>query len=73
MKRKRTGSNQSWFPENWTDSDIAAVGARVAELPKFSRAENGVTIFGEYNGVRFGVIKTDGEIGIIFPDATQQP
>ncbi|PFM65222.1 transposase [Bacillus cereus] len=67
------GSNQSWFPENWTDSDIAAAGTRVAELPEFSGVENGVTIFGEYNGVRVGVIKTDGEIGTIFPDATQQP
>ncbi|MFL0490392.1 MULTISPECIES: EndoU domain-containing protein [Bacillus] len=73
VKRKRIGSNQSWFPENWTDSDIAAAGAKVAELPEFSSAENGVTIFGEYNGVRVGVIKTNGEIGTIFPDATQQP
>ncbi|EOV9529292.1 EndoU domain-containing protein [Bacillus cytotoxicus] len=73
VKRKRTGSNQSWFPENWTDSDIAAAGAKVAESPEFSSAENGVTIFGEYNGVRVGVIKTNGEIGTIFPDATQQP
>ena len=25
------------------------------------------------NGVRVGVIKTNGEIGTIFPDATKQP
>nr|MDH3082442.1 hypothetical protein [Bacillus subtilis] len=30
-----------------------------------------MTIFGEYKGVRVGVIKTNGEIGTIFPDATK--
>ncbi|MDP5259959.1 T7SS effector LXG polymorphic toxin, partial [Shouchella clausii] len=73
VKAKRTGSNQSWFPENWTESDITAAGAKVAESPKFANAENGVAIFGEYKGVRVGVIKTNGEIGTIFPDATKQP
>ncbi|MCM3525226.1 T7SS effector LXG polymorphic toxin [Bacillus subtilis] len=73
VKAKRSGSNQSWFPESWTESDIAAAGAKIAELPEFTNAENGVTIFGEYKGVRVGVIKTNGEIGTIFPDATKQP
>ncbi|MCY7809157.1 EndoU domain-containing protein [Bacillus spizizenii] len=73
VKAKRSGSNQSWFPESWTESDIAAAGAKIAELPEFANAENGVTIFGEYKGVRVGVIKTNGEIGTIFPDATKQP
>ncbi|WP_459502586.1 EndoU domain-containing protein [Bacillus sp. C1] len=52
---------------------MATAGAKVAELPEFASTENGVTIFGEYNGVRVRVIKTNGEIGTIFPDATQQP
>ncbi|MFS3915862.1 T7SS effector LXG polymorphic toxin [Bacillus australimaris] len=73
VKAKRTGSNQSWFPENWTESDIAAAGAKIVESPDFSKVENGVTIFGEYKGVRVGVIKTNGEVGTIFPDATKQP
>ncbi|CGF80664.1 membrane protein [Streptococcus pneumoniae] len=73
VKAKRTGSNQSWFPESWTESDITAAGAKIAELPGFANTENGVAIFGEYNGVRVGVIKTNGEIGTIFPDATKQP
>ncbi|WP_342566706.1 EndoU domain-containing protein [Psychrobacillus sp. FSL K6-4046] len=30
VKAKRTGSNQSWFPENWTESDIKAAGAKSA-------------------------------------------
>lgn len=33
MKAKRSGSNQSWIPESWTESDIAAAGAKIAELP----------------------------------------
>ncbi|MFB8733323.1 EndoU domain-containing protein [Bacillus sp. SL00103] len=69
-KAKRTGSNQSWFPENWTESDIAEAGAKIVKSPHFSKVENGVTIFGEYKGVRVGVIKTNGEVGTIFPDAT---
>nr|WP_268876865.1 T7SS effector LXG polymorphic toxin [Bacillus altitudinis] len=73
VKAKRTGSNQSWFPENWTESDIAAAGAKIVESPDFSKVENGVAIFGEYKGVRVGVIKTNGEVGTIFPDATKQP
>lgn len=70
---KRSGSNQSWLPENWRESDIAVAGVKIAELPEFANAENGVTIFGEYKGVRVGVIKTNAEIGTIFPDATKQP
>ena len=27
-------------------------GAKIAELPGFANTENGVAIFGEYNGVR---------------------
>ncbi|MFQ6319793.1 EndoU domain-containing protein [Bacillus halotolerans] len=70
---KRSDSNQYWFPESWTESCIAAAGAKIAELPEFTSAENGVTIFGEFKGVRVGVIKTNGEIGTIFPDGTKQP
>ncbi len=73
VKAKRAGSNQSWFPESWIEPDITVAGAKIAELPEFANAENGEAIFGEYNGVRVGVIKTNGEIGIIFPDATKQP
>ncbi|ENH97020.1 transposase [Gracilibacillus halophilus YIM-C55.5] len=73
MKAKRTGSNQSWFPENWTEADITAAGAKIAELDRFSNAENGMAIFGEYKEIRVGVIKTNGEIGTIFSDATKQP
>ncbi len=35
--------------------------------------KNGVIMFGEYKGVRVGVIKTSDNIGTIFPDADMQP
>ncbi|OEH81125.1 hypothetical protein BCR26_17615 [Enterococcus rivorum] len=70
---KRTGTGQSWFPENWTGKDIETAGQQIASQPNFSSAKNGEVIFGDYNGVRVGVIKTDGKIGTIFPDGTKQP
>ena len=54
---KRTGTEQAWFPQNWSDTKI----------------KDGVISFGEYDGVRVGIIKTDGRIGTIFPDADLQP
>lgn len=33
----------------------------------------GVAVFGEYNGVKVGVIRTKGKMSTIFPDATSQP
>ncbi|MBF2453567.1 T7SS effector LXG polymorphic toxin [Listeria seeligeri] len=73
IKAKRIGNNQSWFPENWTSKDIKSAGQHIASQSNYAIAKDGEVIFGEYNGVRVGVIKTDGEIGTIFPDATKQP
>ncbi|WP_228463392.1 T7SS effector LXG polymorphic toxin [Listeria seeligeri] len=70
---KRTGTGQSWFPENWTKKDIENAGQHIANQSNFADAKNGEVVFGEYNGVRVGVIKTDGNIGTIFPDGTKQP
>ncbi len=70
---KRTGTGQSWFPENWTSKDIETAGQHIASQPNFASAKHGEVIFGDYNGVRVGVIKTDGKIGTIFPDGTKQP
>lgn len=72
-KGKRTGTGQAWFPETWTKGDISKAGEYVANMPDHVNVADGVTIFGEYNGVRVGVIKTNGEIGTIFPDNMMQP
>lgn len=73
VKAKRIGTNQSWFPESWTESDIAQAGEYVGNLPGNKSVEDGVITYGEYKGVRVGVIRTDGKISTVFPDATCQP
>ncbi len=73
VRAKRTGNNQSWFPENWTNKDIESAGQYIASQPNYAIAKDGEAIFGEFNGVRVGVIKTDGKPATIFPDATRQP
>ncbi len=73
VKVKRTGSNQSWFPESWTESDIVSAGEYVGNLKGNINAVDGVISYGEVNGVRVGVIRTNGQISTVFPDATIQP
>lgn len=34
VKAKRTGTNQSWFPENWCESDITNAGVYVGIYQK---------------------------------------
>jgi Bacterial EndoU nuclease len=72
-KLKRSGMGQSWFPESWSEDDIKNAGEYVANLPGNTNVADGMAVFGEYKGVRVGVIRTNGKIGTIFPDAGQQP
>ena len=73
VKAKRTGNNQSWFPKNWTESDIVNAGEYVGNLKENINAADGVISYGEVNGVRVGVIRTNGQISTVFPDAIMQP
>ena len=70
---KRTGTGQAWFPKNWSDSKIKEAGNYVTNLPDNKNLPDGVIGYGEYDGVRVGIIKTDGKIGTIFLDADLQP
>ncbi len=72
-KRKRTGTNQSWFPKEWTSKDIKRAGEHVANLKhnKSTSVKDGQPIFGTWKGVRVGVIRTNGIIATIFPDSKQ--
>jgi|GEM_PF-467052 len=70
---KRTGTGQSWFPENWTRADIKSAGEHVVKnTPNFEAIPDGQPVYADYNGVRTGVIKTDGKPATIFPDGSQQ-
>lgn len=70
---KRAGAGQAWFPKNWSDSKIKEAGNFIANLPENKNLPDGVIGYGEYDGVRVGIIKTDGKAGTIFPDADLQP
>lgn len=70
---KRAGTGQAWFPKNWSDSKIKEAGNFIANLPENKNLPDGVIGYGEYDGVRVGIIKTDGKVGTIFPDADLQP
>lgn len=72
-KFKRTGTGQAWFPENWSEVDIKNAGEYVANLPSNKNLGDGTWAFGEYNGVRVGIIKNNGEVGTIIPDNSIQP
>lgn len=64
---------QAWFPESWTEIDIKNAGEYVANIPENVNIPDGAWIFGEYNSVRVGIIKNNGEIGTIIPDNSRQP
>ena len=71
-KKKRTGSSQSWFPKNWTKQDIKLAGQHIANLKSNRKIPDGKAVYGNWKGVRVGIIKTHGKIATIFPDI-QQP
>lgn len=73
IKAKRIVTNQAWFPRKWTGSDIAHAGKNVENLPDNRNLAYGLAAFGEYKGVRVGIICTNGRISTIFPDAEWQP
>lgn len=71
QKKKRTGTNQAWFPASWTPKDIRHAGEHVAGLKGNRHVPDGKTSWGVYKGVRVGVIRTHGKISSIFPDSDQ--
>ncbi|WP_354093275.1 EndoU domain-containing protein [Clostridium gasigenes] len=62
-----------WFPESWSEHDIVNAGEYVGNLKENINVIDGVVSYGEVNGVRVGVIRNNGQISTIFPDATMQP
>ena len=72
-KSKQSGIGQAWFPSNWNDRDIKRAGSHVAGLKENRHVPDGVPVFGNYKGVRVGVIRTNGKISTVFPDSNQTP
>ncbi|WP_088825963.1 EndoU domain-containing protein [Listeria goaensis] len=71
VKAKRTGNNQSWFPENWINKDIESAGQHVASQPNFASVKDREAILVSSTVCELG-IKTDGKPATIFPDVTRQ-
>ena len=69
--KKRTGIGQAWFPKEWNSKDIRHAGEHVANLKGNRHVKDGTSVFGMWKGVRVGVIRTNGQIGTIFPDSNQ--
>jgi len=73
-KMKRSGFRQSWFPESWAERNIKSAGEYVVRNTKnFGDIADGVPVYGTFNNVRVGVIKTKGKSATIFPDSSKQP
>ncbi len=70
---KKAGEGMAWFPRHWSVRDMVRAGEHVSGLKKNRGVRNGVTMWGRYKGVRVGVIKTNGQIATVFPDARYQP
>jgi len=72
---KTQGIGQSWFPSNWTKQDIDTAAKHVIQQNQstYNSLADGVPLFDTYNGVRVGLIKTNGQFATIFPDNKFQP
>lgn len=70
-KMKQTGTGQAWFPKDWTEKDIKHAGEHVANLKGNKHVKDGVAVYGNWKGVRVGVIRTNGMLSTIFPDSKQ--
>ena len=68
---KRKSMGQTWFPNSWTTKDIRHAGEHVAGLKGNRHVPDGKAVYGVYKGVRVGVIRTNGKIATVFPDADQ--
>ena len=69
---KRFYSGQTWFPKNWTKTDIIKAINYVISLPENQNAKDGQTMWGVCEGVKLGVKKRDGKIVTAFP-CIEQP
>lgn len=67
--KKRTGSNQSWFPKDWDREKIKKAGQSVAKGKKFP---DGTIKCKRTKGVDVGIIRNEGKIATIFPLSKQK-
>lgn len=70
LLENKINTGQSWFPKSWNRTKIKLSGGYVIErnIEKFKKLEVGKAIFDNFDGVRVGVMKTNGKPATIFPD-----
>lgn len=69
-KLKKTGTGQSWFPENWTVDEIQKAGEYVANLKNARVGQHGAK-YSIYKNVEVGVYIESGKVTTVFPNGTQ--
>lgn len=67
--KKRTGTNQSWFPKTWGRNEILEAGKYVAWHEK---KKEGVQVSARFKGVEVGIRRTNGKVGTIYPTGKQK-
>lgn len=76
VKAKRSGANQSWFPEGWSDDDIRKADQIVLNSPCSSVTKlpsGGTLTSGTYKEVYIRVMIDSNGGGSIFSDNNIQP
>jgi len=68
--KKRTGTNQSWFPKDWDRKEIRKAGNFVARSNR--KKEDGVQAVATYKGVKIGIRRTNGKVATIYPISKQK-
>lgn len=68
--KKRTGTNQFWFPKEWGRKDIFEAGNYVARHEE--KASDGIQVDTMYKGVNVGIIRTNGKVSTIYPTKMQK-
>lgn len=70
-RRKQRGTNQSWFPSNWSQDDVVRASEYVTKLKRNTNRPDGYKMWGKYKKVWVYVVKTNGKIATVFPDSNQ--
>jgi len=68
----RIGDMQCWFPESWSQKDIANAGRYVMSLKKNQKRKDGKAYWGTHKKVSVGVYTSKGFISTIFPNYNQK-
>lgn len=68
-------TGQSWFPKYWDAKKVKQAGWYVIDknYQEFKKLQDGIPLFDNFEGVRVGVMKTNGKPATILPDNAKQP